>query len=279
MAVVGHVEWVQFARVRARPAGGRGGARERPVRGAGRGRGRGGGPARPPGRGGDADHRPRRRRAGASARASAWPSSAWRSTRPRSSSRRAVRVTLLDEQRGAHDHHARGAARPAGRARPQRSGVRAALRRDLLHRRGTREALRCARDASRVLTASPRAVHALGHGVQLDALILSNRDELRGRGSRPAWRVRPRPWWGPKAPAGAATGSAGKSLGHWRREPPSGTGGGWLRLRGLVRRRAHVRPGRRHGSCRRRSRWRPAAGPCARPATVPTSGSCAAQDL
>ena len=28
-----------------------------------------------------------------------------------------------------------------------------------------------------MLTASPRAVHALGHGVPLDALILSNNDE------------------------------------------------------------------------------------------------------
>jgi len=42
---------------------------------------------------------------------------------------------------------------------------------------GGAEALRCARAAARVLTASPRAVHALGHGVEIDALILSNRDE------------------------------------------------------------------------------------------------------
>ena len=41
---------------------------------------------------------------------------------------------------------------------------------------GGPEALRLARKASGVLTASPRAVHALGHGVELDALILSNRD-------------------------------------------------------------------------------------------------------
>ncbi len=42
---------------------------------------------------------------------------------------------------------------------------------------GGPEALRRAREAARVLTASPRAVHALGHGVPIDALILSNRDE------------------------------------------------------------------------------------------------------
>ncbi len=42
---------------------------------------------------------------------------------------------------------------------------------------GGPEALRLAREAARVLTASPRAVHALGHGVPLDALILSNNDE------------------------------------------------------------------------------------------------------
>ncbi len=42
---------------------------------------------------------------------------------------------------------------------------------------GGPEALRLARGASGVLTASPRAVHGLGHGVELDALILSNRDE------------------------------------------------------------------------------------------------------
>ena len=42
---------------------------------------------------------------------------------------------------------------------------------------GGPEALRRARAAATVLTASPRAVHGLGHGVELDALILSNRDE------------------------------------------------------------------------------------------------------
>ncbi len=42
---------------------------------------------------------------------------------------------------------------------------------------GDVEALRAAR-AARVLVASPRALHALGHGVPLDALVLSSRDEI-----------------------------------------------------------------------------------------------------
>ena len=50
---------------------------------------------------------------------------------------------------------------------------------------GGPEALRLAREAARVLTASPRAVHALGHGVPLDALILSNNDEYEVADRRP----------------------------------------------------------------------------------------------
>jgi ribokinase len=43
---------------------------------------------------------------------------------------------------------------------------------------GDVEALRRARAASRMLVASPRARHALGHGVPLDALVLSANDEI-----------------------------------------------------------------------------------------------------
>ncbi len=39
-------------------------------------------------------------------------------------------------------------------------------------------ALRMAREASRVLVVSPRASHAIGHGVRLDALVLSADDEI-----------------------------------------------------------------------------------------------------
>lgn len=42
---------------------------------------------------------------------------------------------------------------------------------------GDVDALRAARSCARVLVASPRAVHALGHGVELDALVLSGDDE------------------------------------------------------------------------------------------------------
>jgi len=43
---------------------------------------------------------------------------------------------------------------------------------------GDLEALRTARAATRVLVASPRARHALGHGVALDVLVLSAGDEI-----------------------------------------------------------------------------------------------------
>jgi ribokinase len=46
---------------------------------------------------------------------------------------------------------------------------------------GDVRALRATREATRVLTASPRARHALGHGVELDALILSAGDEYERR--------------------------------------------------------------------------------------------------
>jgi ribokinase len=46
---------------------------------------------------------------------------------------------------------------------------------------GDLDALRAARGASRVLVASPRARHGLGHGVELDALVLSAHDETERR--------------------------------------------------------------------------------------------------
>jgi ribokinase len=47
---------------------------------------------------------------------------------------------------------------------------------------GDADALRLARAAARVLVASPRATSALGHGVLLDALVLSGDDEVERRG-------------------------------------------------------------------------------------------------
>jgi ribokinase len=46
---------------------------------------------------------------------------------------------------------------------------------------GDAEALRAARAGARVLVASPRARHALGHGVAIDALVLSGADESEQR--------------------------------------------------------------------------------------------------
>jgi ribokinase len=51
---------------------------------------------------------------------------------------------------------------------------------------GDVEALRAARAASRILVASPRAHHALGHGVELDALVLSADDRVERREAGPA---------------------------------------------------------------------------------------------
>jgi ribokinase len=50
---------------------------------------------------------------------------------------------------------------------------------------GDLDALRAAR-AARVLVANPRARDALGHGIRLDALVLSDKDEIERRESRRA---------------------------------------------------------------------------------------------
>jgi ribokinase len=51
---------------------------------------------------------------------------------------------------------------------------------------GDEAELRIARSRSRVLVASPRARHALGRGVALDALVLSGDDEIELRAAAPA---------------------------------------------------------------------------------------------
>jgi ribokinase len=51
---------------------------------------------------------------------------------------------------------------------------------------GDEAQLRLARSRSRVLVASPRARGALGHGVRLDALVLSGDDEIELRAALPA---------------------------------------------------------------------------------------------
>ncbi len=50
---------------------------------------------------------------------------------------------------------------------------------------GDVDSLRAARAASEVLVASPRARHALGHGVELDALVLSGEDQIELRDAEP----------------------------------------------------------------------------------------------
>ena len=86
-------------------------------------------------------------------------------------------VTLVDEARERTITTLGPRLEPVGR------DVEAAL--DLLGRldavyftAGDEDALRAARRAARMLVASPRARHALGHGVQLDALVLSGKDEI-----------------------------------------------------------------------------------------------------
>jgi len=53
---------------------------------------------------------------------------------------------------------------------------------------GDVEALRASRAGARVLVASPRATHALGHGIELDALVLSEEDERELGMAGPATR-------------------------------------------------------------------------------------------
>ena len=79
---------------------------------------------------------------------------------------------------------------------------------------GDLAALRRAREASRVLVASPRARHALGQGVKLDALVLSADDEIELAAARPAL-----------AEAALAVYTEGESGGRWHRS--DGSEGRW----------------------------------------------------
>jgi ribokinase len=75
-------------------------------------------------------------------------------------------------------------------------------------------ALRRARAGSRVLVASPRARHALGHGVALDALVLSADDQVELAAAQPAL-----------AEAELVLHTEGARGGRWRRR--DGTEGRW----------------------------------------------------
>jgi ribokinase len=75
-------------------------------------------------------------------------------------------------------------------------------------------ALKRAREAATVLVASPRARHALGHGVALDALVLSANDEIELAAAEPV-----------QAEAEVVVYTEGGRGGRWRRR--SGEEGRW----------------------------------------------------
>ena len=79
---------------------------------------------------------------------------------------------------------------------------------------GDLAALRRAREAARVLVASPRARHALGRGVPLDALVLSADDEIEVAAARPV-----------EHEAELVVHTEGAGGGRWRRR--SGEEGRW----------------------------------------------------
>ncbi len=79
---------------------------------------------------------------------------------------------------------------------------------------GDLAALRRAREESRVLVASPRARHALGHGVRLDALVLSADDRIELAAAQPALEE-----------AELVVYTEGAGGGRWRRR--DGTEGRW----------------------------------------------------
>jgi ribokinase len=181
--VVGHVEWVQFARVahvpragevvHARdpfeePAGGGAVAAVQLARLAG-------GAALVTALGEDEHGRrslARLRELGVNVRAS------WRAE----PTRRAM--TLVDDARERTITTIGSRLEPLGR--DEQTGWDTLADLDALYfTAGDLDALRAARAASRVLVASPRAGGALGHGVELDALVLSAHDEIeRGAAAR-----------------------------------------------------------------------------------------------
>ena len=79
---------------------------------------------------------------------------------------------------------------------------------------GDLAALQAARRSARVLVASPRARHALGHGVKLDALVLSAHDEIELREATNA-----------EGEAALTVWTEGERGGHYR--SASGEGGRW----------------------------------------------------
>jgi ribokinase len=86
---------------------------------------------------------------------------------------------------------------------------------------GDEAELRIARSRSRVLVASPRATDALGHGVPLDALVLSGDDEIELRAAERALAQAELVLWTEGARGGRYRRRDGDT-GRWAAVPPPG---------------------------------------------------------
>ena len=86
---------------------------------------------------------------------------------------------------------------------------------------GDVQSLRAARRATRVLVASPRARDALGHGVPIDALVLSGDDEIERRAAEPVDGEAELIVWTEGASGGSFRTKSGQS-GRWSAVPPPG---------------------------------------------------------
>ena len=130
-----------------------------------------------------------------------------------------------------------------------------------------------------MLVASPRAVHALGHGVALDALILSGEDENEVARRPPASKADADTWCCTEGAGGGSYRARGRRTGRWPASPPPGRSvdsygcgdsfAAGLTF-GLAARDGPAAGARARGPLRRRLRHRSRA---------PTSGSCAREDL
>ena len=232
-AVVGHIEWVEFARVPSAARGRRHRARDRELGGAGGRRGSRRAPvgaARRPLR---VLHRARRRRDRAARARAGSPSSAstcTSSTAAGVASRRAW--THVDARRRAHDHAAQREAAPAWAAAARR------LRRRLLHLRRRRGAAVGPQGAVPRGDAA-RAPTLREAGVPIDLLVGSLNDPRRAVRRRARRRRRS---CRPTAPNGGiangerfpAVAAAGPGRRHLRR-------GRLVRRRALLRARARRR--------------------------------------
>ncbi len=86
---------------------------------------------------------------------------------------------------------------------------------------GDEAALRAAREAARVLVASPRAGDALGHGVRVDALVLSGDDEIELRAATPALEEAELVVW-TEGERGGRYRTRGGEAGRWAAAEPPG---------------------------------------------------------